>query len=662
MQSTIAAMYPRMRTGTFFTPTTEGDGVLLTHGSEVVTFQGTSTYAWLERLSPHLTGRHSVQELTASLPEPKRQMIERLIGALHEAGFVRDVGLDEPHSLSARELESYASEIAFIEAFRDSPTLRFQRFRRARILAVGSGSVFAALVEGGLLSGLERLSARLTSSEAAQRARLEQLAEGARTADPGQRLETGTAAADDPAGLWQAVGGADVVLYAADISDPVLLGALDRACAELGRTLIPVTLRADEAWVGPVCAGPRPKVRWESLWRRLCDPALGEPGPHRFLTGPVPGIVANHLVFRAFAYLTGVADDSASSDVVRIDLETLQTSAHTLTPHPLLSPAPARRDTAAGPQDAGPAGDLAHEEAVDAEELAERVGSLTDGRLGVLGPVAEEHFEQFPLRVVRLSVADPHRPGVPFAVWGAGRDFPQARDAALRHGLAAYAVRYADPRRIDGGRVTGFSLADGTAVPVPAAEVFTQPEDSAAAGRLPAGTAAGPTWAAAVEQALLDHCLRRAGSAPAGEPVALDRLELPDTARRFLDLLDTSGQETTAHRLDALSGSHAYALRLGTGPAEFGAGLTASEAVESGLARLLLAHQSRGARQPEYAPSSAVSPAPPSAGAAAGGVRHRPLVAALRASGLNPVVVPLDHDPAVHSVLPYVVRVVLLDA
>ncbi|WP_408994582.1 hypothetical protein [Streptomyces sp. 1268] len=651
MQSTIAAMYPRMRVGTFFTPTTEGDGVLLTRGSEVVTFQGGSTYAWLERLSPHLTGAHSVQDLTAGLPEPKQRMIERLIGALHESGFVRDVGLDEPHELSARELESYASEIAFVEAFRDSPALRFQRFRRARVLAVGSGAVFTSVVEGALLSGVERLSARLTSSDPVDRARLEQLVAGARASDPAQDLETGTVAEDDPAGLRRAVGSADVVLYAADVAAPGLLGALDGACAELGRTLIPVTLRGGEAWVGPVCAGRRPEVRWESLWRRLGGRAAGESGPHRFLTGPVPGIVANHLVFRAFEHLTDVADESAWPDVVRVDLETLQTSVHPLTPHPLIGSGSA--PTGAG-RDRGPAGRAP----VGPDQLAERVGPLTDGRLGVLGAVSEEHFEQFPLRVVRLPVSDPHRPGVPFDVWGAGRDFAGARDAALRHGLAAYAVRCADPRRSDAGRVTGYSLTDDAPVLVPLTEVFAGPEEGAVGGP-PAGTAAGPTWAAAVEQALLDHCLRRAGSAPEGDPVAFGRLELTPNARDFLALLDASGQQTIAHRRAALPGSHAYAFRLGSGPAEYGVGLTAGEAAESGLGRLLLAHQSRGAGQPAYAPSPGVALAttrPEGADA----TRHRALVAAFRAAGLDPVAVPLDHDPAVHEVLPYVVRVVLL--
>ncbi|WP_328874456.1 hypothetical protein OHT76_32815 [Streptomyces sp. NBC_00287] len=574
MQSTIAAMRPRMRTGVFFTPTPEGDGVLLTKGSEIVTFQGASTYAWLEKLSPHLDGRHSLGDLTASMRPATREMVERLVGALHDAGLVRDVGEDAEHSLTERELEEYGAEIAFVEAFRESPALRFERYRRTRLLIVGSGSVLAAAGEGALLTGVAQV----------------------RTLDAGSL---------DATELQRAVEAADLVLYAADRVDPGLLATVDLSCAELGRTLIPVTLLGEEAWVGPVCPADRPAMRWGSLWRRLGSPVADARSD--FLTGPVPGIVANHLVFRAFEYVTGVAEeDTSAGGVVRIDLETLQTSVHRL---PAVS---------------------------DAGELAERVVGLTDERLGVLGPVSEGHYEQFPLRVVRVAVADPLSPGVSFPVWGAGADFAQAQESALRHGLAAYAVRSG-----------------------PGAQAHDE--------ALPVGTAAGATRDAAVERALLDLCLRGLLGAAVPEeenPLALDELELTAGAGRFRDLLLTTGEELSGYALRAPAGVTAYAFRLGdaqTGLVERGVGFTPDEAAESGLGRLLLAHQAHSHGQREYAPSAAVS-LWTSAETEAAPERYGPLLDALRADGLDPVVVPLDQDPAVHAVLPHIVRVVLGDA
>ncbi|MFE9574431.1 hypothetical protein ACFYMW_38970 [Streptomyces sp. NPDC006692] len=673
MHNTIAAMYPRMRTGIFFTPTTEGDGVLLTNGSEVVSFLGASTYAWLDRLSPHLDGSHSVADLTASLPPAPRKMVEKLVGALHDAGLVRDVSQDMAHSLTPDELERYASEIAFIEAFHTSPALRFQRYRETRISVIGSGAVFAATVEGALLTGVARLSARPAPEHGpegrAVRERLDELAAEARRRDPGQRLETAALDPADPVALRDAVGASDLVLYAAEHTDPGALRALDGICADLGRTLIPVTLYGDEAWVGPTCAADRPGVRWESLWLRLNGRPDGEWERTRFLTGPVPGIVANHLVFRAFEHLTGWADATAAdedrpgraSGAVRLDLETLQTSAHELTPHPLVPGA------ADGSADERRIRDLADGAAVDAAELAARVVPLTDVRLGVLGPVSEAHLEQFPLRVVRLAVTDPHRPGTPLTVWGAGSDFPQAQDAALRHGLAAHSVRStATTTRVDS--VRGVSLLDGTDRAVPAPRVFVSAGDSTVPASLPVGTAGAATWAGAVEQGLLDHVLR---GAPAGAALkttdhrATEQLDLTAGARRFLDLLAASGETLTAHTVDAPAGVHLYAFRLGAEPTdlvEHGAGFTAAEAVEAGLGRLLLAWQARNAGQSEYAPSPAVNLRTSSAAdTRADEPRYRALVEALHRAGSAAVAVPLDGDPAVHEVLPYLVRVVLLD-
>ncbi|MDX3639409.1 hypothetical protein [Streptomyces sp. MB09-02B] len=624
MQSTIAAMRPRMRTGVFFTPAPEGDGVLLTKGSDIVTFQGASTYAWLEKLSPHLDGRHSVGDLTASMRPATRQMVERLVGALHEAGLVRDVGEDEEHTLSEVELEAYATEIAFVESFRSSPALRFQRYRRTRLLVLGAGAVLSATVEGALLTGVARVSALTTGGEEpGVGVRLKELADEARDRAVEQHLDHGSLDVTDTAALRHAVEAADLVLYAADRTGPGHLTAVDLACAELGRTLIAVTLLGEEAWIGPVCPADRPAMRWERLWRRLGSPVAETRSD--LLTGPVPGIVANHLVFRAFEHVTGVAEeDTPAAGAVRVDLETLQTSVHRLAEAP---------------------------DASNGGELAERVGALTDEWLGVLGPVSEGHYEQFPLRVVRVAVADPGRPGESFPVWGAGADFAQAQDAALRHGLAAYAVR-AGALSAD-GPVTGFAAADGTVRDVPADEVF---------GHLPVGTGAGATRDDAVERALLDHLVRRVPT-ERQEPVALADLRLDDSAGRFRDLLLTTGEELSAYALRAPAGVTAYAFRLGdaeTGLTERGAGFTPAEAAASGLGRLLLAHQSHAHDQTEYAPSPEVSLWAPPEGA--DGERHRPLVEALRADGLEPVVVPLDQDPAVHAVLPHLVRVVLLDA
>ncbi|MFJ2769930.1 hypothetical protein [Streptomyces sp. NPDC087300] len=639
MRSDVAAMCPRMRAGVFFTPTPEGDGVLLTNGSDVVTFQGASTYTWLEKLSPHLNGGHSVGDLTSGLPAPKRQMVERLVGALHEAGLVRDVGADEPHTLSEEAVSAYASQIAFVEAFRTSPGRRFQRYRESGIRVVGAGAVFTGLVEAVLLSGAARVTALPTTADAGDRARLDALAATAGDRDSGQSLAVEPFAGPggfDTAAAVRAAEGADVLLAATDHADPALFAALDAACAAAGTMLITATVIGDEAWIGPVRAPDSApgSARWGSLWRRVgAGDATG-----RFLTGPVPGIIANHLAFRAFEYVTGVADDaedtSASARVVHLDLETLQTRTHTLSPHPA--------EAASGAVVPTPFAD----EAVDAAELAERVVAVTDTRLGVLAPVTEEHLDQFPLRVVRLAVDDPGRPGGPFDVWGAGTDFDAARDAALRHGLAAYAARASAP-----GPTHGIALTDGEGRQVP-----TRDESGAV------GVAAGVTWADAVEQGLLDHVLRGVpvGTVP-DSAAELDPagLQLTDTAQRFLGLLTATGGDLRVYAVDAPDGAFVRAAALDGQLVTHGAGFTADEAVESTLGHLLLSHQAAAADQPQYAPSPAVRLR--TGAREPGEGRYGTLVETLRARGQEPVAVPLHGDAAVTRVLPHLLKVVLLD-
>lgn len=117
--------------------------------------------------------------------------------------------------------------------------------------------------------------------------------------------------------------------------------------------------------------------------------------------------------------------------------------------------------------------------------------------------------------------------------------------------------------------------------------------------------------------------------------------------------------------MDAPAGVHLYAFQLGADPAalvEHGAGFTAAEAVEAGLGRLLLAWQADNAGQPEYAPAPAVNLRTSAADTRADALRHAPFVEALHTAGAVAVAVPLDGDPAVQAVLPYLVRVVLLDA
>ena len=84
---------------------------------------------------------------------------------MYKNGFVRDVSQDSPHQLKAIVLEKYASQIEFIENFVDSGAYRFQEYRQAKVLAIGSGPFMVSLVSALIESGLPKFHVMVTNSD-----------------------------------------------------------------------------------------------------------------------------------------------------------------------------------------------------------------------------------------------------------------------------------------------------------------------------------------------------------------------------------------------------------------------------------------------------------------------------------------------------------------
>lgn len=695
----LDTMRPKFRTGVFFAPAEDGDGALLTHGSNVTLLRGPTTYAWLQRLVPYLNGSTTLAALTASLSPPKKDMVQRLVAALRDAELVRDAGADDPHSLTAAELETYAPEVAFIEAFRDSGPHRFQRFRDARMVAVGSGLLLMAVAHAGLAAGVRQLTLLVTSECPTDLSRLEE--ESLPLRDPSQRTEVRllTTPGDDT-DLERLITSANVVVHASDRTSPARALMIDRICADAGIVSVQTLITGDQAWIGPVCGPDRPAVSWASLWHRLAGPGGAATPPSDFLTGPVPGIIANHAVFACFEHLCGVGDPDDAGRAVRLDLETLQTDEHPVIAHPFARPLPEQSED----RTTSPAGAPAE---ADEEDFARRLSLISGTTAAVFGPADERHFRQFPLRVVEVGFSQPLGPRGSVrarTAHGAGLDLATARRRAAQRAAELYASEMIDPRRLvtadgiapvgpdwpDSSGVAsltwpdmteafawGSSLRTGLARQVPVGRVFpglnaTPP--SGPADRASPGTACRDTWDAAVEAGLLGHCLDAAVSravaldepVPEIEPAAV---ALSETADRYRELLAAAGQQFVIADVSYLSGVHVYAFNRDGRTIAFRAGLTPAEAIEAGLEELLLDMQSEQAGQPEYAPrpvpqvrtrAGAVAPDTVADGPTDQAERLRILLDALAA--YDPVVVPLDHDPALGQVLPHVLRVMLLDA
>ncbi|MEV7780091.1 hypothetical protein [Kitasatospora sp. NPDC088351] len=628
-------MRPKLKSDVLYVPTS--DGVHVFGAGADIALNGRSAYQWLDRLAPHLNGSTELDDLVRGLPEEKRGVVDTLVRRLHEAGCLVDAAEDLPHGLTARELETYAAEIAFVEYHRDSAARRFESYRDSAVVVLGAGPAFVALVCSALHSGVRRLRAVRTPETATDTARLAELAAEARQRDPGQTLTQVELSDAELAGL----AGADVVLHVASAHGVERALRLDRLCRASGTLLVQGVVLDDVAWLGP--AGPA----WESAWLRL-----GAHGPYRegeFLTGPAAAVVAGHLGLAAFRAVTGVA---AAEDgrLTRIDLETLRTSTHAFLPHPATRPAQPESETAFTERidrlrKAGP---------IDEQEFSARAARCFDPHVGVLRRLDERDFTQLPLHVTE---AVPHTAGAA-RVFGAGLDFAEARRCAALRGLARYAAVSADPRRFGpGATVRGWDVTGRRARAVPAAEAFVRGT----------GLAARLSWDNAVTDGIAQHCAALATAdvlVGRARPLALDLAgAAPDArARRYLGLLRSAGGSVAVADIGGALGIAVLAWWQEGRPVAVTCG---PGAVAEGLERALLDRQAALTGEHAYAPAlvPGLGPAPgPTPGT---GWPDLPelldMAGALTTRHLHPVAVPLDHDPAVHEVLPAVLRVVLTD-
>jgi len=588
----------RLRRDVFVVPGAGGARVVTHRGTE--SFTGTTVHQWLRRLAPHLDGTTAVGDLVRGLPAAQREMVERVVGALVGLGLVRDGG--SPGAQRA--------EIGLLDSFVPAAERAYRDFRQARVVAVGTGPVFYEALAVLARSG----AGTITASDAA---------------DGGFRTAVDR--------------GVDLVLHVPDRSDPAGSGTVDAACDHRGIPLVRAEVRADELWIH---AGTGGRSGWQRLDRwggagRHDDPAAP-------LTPEAVSLAASTVGLMAFRLLTGVAEPAESATMTCLHLASLRTSTHRFLPIARTS----------GPSDERSFLDsveqLAAAPPLDPAALDVTGARLSDPRLGVLGDVSEADFVQLPVNVAAVAVAGRGRP-----VTGAGPSVTRARWRAVLGGIAAHAVSTRDGARLVDGKVWALRLADGTARQVDAATVFAAPDEDAV------GAAARYSWSDAVTAGLLGHCAlltaRRPGRAVRLDPAALG----PDEeARAYLAMLAIMEVPLAVYDVTGELRTPTLAFCSGARTVAYVSALRPEQALAEGLLAVVLDAQARRNAQPAYAPPAvprlAQRPAVP--GRPSPPRTREEVVGAFRASGLDPVVVPLDHDPAVRRIMPFAVRVVIVDA
>ncbi|TVY07755.1 putative thiazole-containing bacteriocin maturation protein [Paenibacillus cremeus] len=457
-------MRPKLNGDTFVVPDPKGE-VFFRNNRGSFKMEGDAIDQWIEKLIPVFTGAHTLGELTDGLPEPFRTRVFDIAAVLHQNGFLRDVSGEPPHQLPAGIVERYASQIEFLDHHGGSGANRFEHYRQARVLAVGSGPFFVSLASALLESGLPCFDFLLTGEAPTNRDRLKALEAHAQVHDPRVYIkELGFSGA----GAWhKAIQPYDSVLYVSQEGNLDELRAIEAACREANKRFIPSVVAHQTGVAGPLVQ-PDGEQAWDSAWRRIHETAVRkDPQLHSF-SSTAGALLANGIVFELFKSVTGTPDPERKHSVFLLNLETLESNWYTFLPHPLVC------------------GHAQVEEPFDAHTVLERsIGvptaeqesllpffeRLTSAETGIFHVWEEGELLQLPLAQCRVQTVNPRSMGpakvLPDRICS-GLTHEEARREAGLVGLEQYVALLARPliqeRKPSGARLgigAGGTLAEG---------------------------------------------------------------------------------------------------------------------------------------------------------------------------------------------------------
>lgn len=322
----------KVKRDTFFIPDPKG-GVFFRNNVSSFSMEGSTIYQWIEKLMPMFNGERTLGELTEGLTAPYRNRVYEIGETLYTNGFVRDVSQDRTHQLKPIVLEKYASQIEFIENFTDSGAYRFQEYRQAKVLAVGSGPFMVSLASALIESGLPKFQFMVTDSLPVNLQRMDEMIQNIAAVD--SEVEIKQVPYKNEISFWQeAVKPYDWILYVSQDGNVTELKELSLVCKEQRRAFIPAIFLEHFGLAGPL-VHPDSDECWESAWRRIHQSALQSNQPPQSYSSTAGAILANVLVFEFFKKAAGITDSSQSNQIYKLNLETLEGDWMSFIPHPL---------------------------------------------------------------------------------------------------------------------------------------------------------------------------------------------------------------------------------------------------------------------------------------------------------------------------------------
>ncbi|GLV55548.1 hypothetical protein KDH_23920 [Dictyobacter sp. S3.2.2.5] len=469
----------------------------------------------------------------------------------------------------------------------------------------------------------------------------------------------------------------------------------------------------DRAWLGPLVS-PEAGNCWECAWRRLQANLSAFPAqpshyefedqplavPHHLLTEAGSTMLANRLLFTLFQSVTQSGSPETADRLSTFDLATFEGESHAFLPHPhcLACQQPAVPGVSQFLQQIQR---LQSREPVNPEGLLENIGGCVDKRLGIFTEFEYSDFVQAPLAVYQVHSSNPLPGQIPSDPPSVVALSTEAKDACLQaaqKACARYAASMVDRRRLLSSEVAqqqsscpiitsdqlleisslsvveeemwtwALDLRTQQAVLVPATYVFSVPD------RKERGSAAGMSWEEAICLALLDWCnyltLEQVGNTQRVYPqVDLEQVSLTPEGAHLHRLLQTTGEQITVYDVTGTLRVPTFATCLGEQVIAYSTHCDVAQALSMGLTRAVQQYQATQFQQPDYAlepvpdfpahlrgthasvPHASLPDAWPA--------RREWLLAQLWANGFHAFALPLDHDPALARVLPFIARVLV---
>jgi putative thiazole-containing bacteriocin maturation protein len=326
----------KVKRDTFFLPDPQG-GVYFRNNKSSFRIEGGTIYQWMEKLMPMFNGEQTLGDLTEGLTPPYRNRVYEIGETLYKNGFVRDVSQDRPHQLKAKVLEKYTSQIEFIENFVDSGAYRFQEYRQAKVLAVGSGLFMVSLASALIQSGLPKFHFMVTDTVPTNLSRINELVHNANKDDLEVEVEQVLFEKGEMRSFWQeAVKPYDWILYVSEDGNVNEIRDLNQVCKEERKAFLPAICLEQVGLAGPL-VHPESEGCWESAWRRIHQSSLQLDQKLQSFSSTAGSILANVTVFEFFKKATGIAGSNQSNQIYKLDLETLEGDWISFIPHPLVT-------------------------------------------------------------------------------------------------------------------------------------------------------------------------------------------------------------------------------------------------------------------------------------------------------------------------------------